>query len=74
MRLDKYLKEARIIKRRTISNALCDNDKVLVNGIIKKANYSVKVDDEITIHYGDNVITHKVLVEPYEKKSSKKKN
>lgn len=74
MRLDKYLKEMRVIKRRTVANALCDNDKVSVNGIIKKANYSVKIGDKITISYGNNVITHIVLEEPYEKNSSKKKN
>ena len=74
MRLDKYLKEARIIKRRTVANALCDNDKVSVNGIIKKANYNVKVGDKITIMYGNNVIEHEILIEPYERNSSKKKN
>ena len=68
MRLDKYLKESRIIKRRTVANALCDNDKVFVNGDIKKAFYEVKVGDKISIKYGDNEITHEVIDIPYERK------
>ena len=60
MRLDKYLKVSRIIKRRTIANALCDNDKVSVNGVIKRASYEVAVGDKIVIKYGDNEITHEV--------------
>ncbi|MBR1453655.1 MAG: RNA-binding S4 domain-containing protein [Lachnospiraceae bacterium] len=68
MRLDKYLKEKRIIKRRTVANALCDNDKVFVNGEVKKAFYEVKVGDNITIKYGESVITHEVLDIPYERK------
>lgn len=71
MRLDKYLKEARIIKRRTVANALCDNDKVLVNGVVKKAFYEVNLDDKITIKYGDNEITHEVKALPYERKKKK---
>ena len=68
MRLDKYLKEKRIIKRRTIANSLCDNDKVYVNGDIKKAFYEVKVGDKISIKYGDSEITHEVIDIPYERK------
>ncbi|MBQ2204561.1 MAG: RNA-binding S4 domain-containing protein [Lachnospiraceae bacterium] len=68
MRLDKYLKEARIIKRRTIANALCDNDKVSVNGILKKAFYEVKIADKISISYGDREIIHEVKTLPYERK------
>ena len=72
MRLDKYLKEARIIKRRTIANALCDSEKVSVNGIVKKSSYEVVVGDKITIQYGDNEISHEVVTLPYERKKSKK--
>ena len=68
MRLDKYLKVERIIKRWTVANALCDNDKVYVNGVLKKAFYDVCVGDEISIKYGDNIISHKVLNIPYEGK------
>lgn len=72
MRLDKYLKEARIIKRRTIANALCDSSKVSVNGIVKKSSYEVGIGDKISIRYGDNEISHEVVVLPYERKSKKK--
>ena len=68
MRLDKYLKENRIIKRRTVANALCDSAKVSVNGEVKKAFYEVNVGDIISIKYGDNEITHLVAEIPYEKK------
>lgn len=71
MRLDKYLKESRIIKRRTIANSLCDSDKVSVNGIVKKAFYEVSIGDIISIKYGDKEITHEVKVLPYEKKNSR---
>ena len=71
MRLDKYLKEARIIKRRTVANALCDNDKVLVNGVVKKAFYEVCLNDRIVIKYGDNEIIHEVKTLPYERKKKK---
>lgn len=71
MRLDKYLKEARIIKRRTVANALCDNDKVFVNRVVKKAFYEVNLDDKITIKYGDKEITHEVKELPYERKKKK---
>ena len=68
MRLDKYLKEAKIIKRRTVANALCDSDKVSVNGIVKKAFYDVNLGDKISIKYGDNEIIHEVTTLPYERK------
>ncbi len=68
MRLDKYLKEARIIKRRTIANTLCDSDKVSVNGAVKKAFYDVKLGDKISIRYGENEIVHEVTALPYERK------
>lgn len=68
MRLDKYLKEAKIIKRRTVANALCDSNKVSVNGIVKKAFYDVNLGDKISIKYGDNEIIHEVTTLPYERK------
>ncbi|MCH5298369.1 MAG: RNA-binding S4 domain-containing protein [Ruminococcus sp.] len=52
MRLDKYLKVSRIIKRRTIANEACDSGKVTVNGNIARASYNVKVGDEIEISLG----------------------
>lgn len=62
MRLDKYLKVSRIIKRRTIANEACDAGKVEVNGKIARASYDVKVGDEIKISLGTNVKTCKVLL------------
>lgn len=61
MRLDKYLKVARLIKRRTIANDACDAGKITVNGQVAKASYQVKVDDEIQITMGTRVLKIKVL-------------
>ena len=52
MRLDKYLKVSRIIKRRTVANEACDAGRVLVNGKAARASYDVKVGDEIEISFG----------------------
>lgn len=56
MRLDKYLKISRIIKRRTIANEACDAGKVLVNGKQARASYNVKIEDIIEIHLGKNAL------------------
>ncbi|MBS5794694.1 MAG: RNA-binding S4 domain-containing protein [Clostridiales bacterium] len=61
MRLDKYLKVARIIKRRTIANEACDAGRVLVNDKVAKASLDVKVGDIIQINLGNNSIKIKVL-------------
>ena len=61
MRLDKYLKVSRLIKRRTIANDACDASRVLVNGKNAKASYNVKIDDLITITFGSKTVTVKVL-------------
>ena len=61
MRLDKYLKVSRLIKRRTIANQACDADKILVNGKTARASYSVKIDDEIEICMGKSPLKVKVL-------------
>lgn len=52
MRLDKYLKVSRIIKRRTIANEACDAGKIEVNGKVQRASYDVKVGDRITVNMG----------------------
>ncbi len=52
MRLDKYLKTARLIKRRTVANEACDAGKITVNGVVAKASYQVKVNDIIEITLG----------------------
>lgn len=62
MRLDKYLKVSRIIKRRTVANEACDAGKVEVNDKIARASYDVKVGDIIKISMGSNVKCYKVLV------------
>ncbi|MBQ6713925.1 MAG: RNA-binding S4 domain-containing protein [Clostridia bacterium] len=52
MRLDKYLKVSRIIKRRTVANEACDAGRVEVNGKVARASYDVKVGDIINISFG----------------------
>ena len=52
MRLDKYLKVSRLIKRRTVANEACDAGKVMVNDKIARASYDVKVDDVIMLNLG----------------------
>ena len=61
MRLDKYLKVSRLIKRRTIANEACDNDRVLVNGKPARASYAVKVGDKIEVKFGARVTVVEVL-------------
>lgn len=61
MRLDKYLKVSRIIKRRTIANEVCDAQKVSVNGKIARASYDVKVGDVIELRMGERLLRAEVL-------------
>lgn len=61
MRIDKYLKVSRIIKRRTIANQVCDAGKVLVNGKVVRASYDVKIDDVIEINFDTRSIKVKVV-------------
>ena len=61
MRLDKYLKVSRLIKRRTVANEVCDAKHVSVNGKVARASYDVKVGDIIEISMGQNVTRAKVL-------------
>lgn len=62
MRLDKFLKLSRIIKRRTISNDACDAGRVSVNGKVAKASYEVKIGDIIEIRFGSSVTRAEVLL------------
>lgn len=55
MRLDKYLKVSRLVKRRTVANELCDAKHIDVNGKTARASYEVKVGDVIEIRIGSNV-------------------
>lgn len=61
MRLDKYLKVTRLIKRRTVANEACDAEKVWVNGKPARASYDVKVGDIIEINIGTRPLKVKVL-------------
>ena len=61
MRLDKYLKVSRLIKRRTIANEACDAGRVFVNDKVVKASYDVKVGDKITIVFGNKESKVEVL-------------
>jgi ribosomal 50S subunit-recycling heat shock protein len=61
MRLDKYLKVSRLIKRRTVANEACDAGRVMVNGKVAKASVDVKVDDIIEIAFGQKSVKVRVL-------------
>ena len=61
MRLDKFLKVSRLIKRRTVENEACDAEKVSVNGKPARASYDVKVGDEIEINMGKSPLKIRVL-------------
>ncbi len=61
MRLDKYLKVSRLIKRRTVANEACDNARVSVNGRPAKASYEVKVGDVIALQFGARTVQVEVL-------------
>ena len=61
MRLDKYLKVSRLIKRRTVANEACDNERVLVNGRPAKASCDVKVGDVLEIRFGQRTVKVEVL-------------
>ncbi len=61
MRLDKYLKVSRLIKRRTVANNACDNGLVLVNDRPARASYEVKIGDRISLRFGMRLLTVEVL-------------
>lgn len=61
MRIDKYLKISRLIKRRTIANEACDAGRIMVNGKTVKASYDVKIGDIIEIKMGERIIKVQVL-------------
>ena len=60
MRLDKYLKVSRIIKRRTVANEACDAGRVIVNGKVARASYDVKIGDIIEIAFGTKIFKAQV--------------
>ena len=61
MRLDKFLKVSRLIKRRTVANEACDAGRVTVNGKVAKASVNVKVGDIIEIQFGQKMVKVRVL-------------
>ena len=61
MRLDKYLKVSRVIKRRTVANEACDAGRVMINGKVAKASAEVKVGDRIDIQFGNREVAIEVL-------------
>ena len=69
MRLDKYLKVSRIIKRRTVAKEVADKGRIKVNGILAKSSTDLKMSDQIEIQFGNKLLTVKVL----EMKDSTKK-
>lgn len=69
MRIDKYLKVSRLIKRRTLAKDVTENERILVNGKVVKPSYNLKLGDLISIIYGTKTITVKVKsLEPSIKK------
>ena len=62
MRLDKFLKVSRLIKRRSVANEACDNERVSVNGRIARASYAVKIGDVIEIRFGQRILKVEVLI------------
>ena len=61
MRLDKYLKVSRLIKRRTIANEACDAGRISVNGRVQKASYEVKAGDVLEMRFGEKLIRIEIL-------------
>lgn len=69
MRLDKYLKVSRIIKRRTVAKEVADKGRIKVNGILAKSSTDLKINNQVEIQFGNKLLTVKVL----EMKDSTKK-
>ena len=64
MRLDKYLKVSRVIKRRTVANEIADGGRVVVNGRVVKPSYEVKIGDIVEIKFGDKVSKFEIISIP----------
>ena len=61
MRLDKFLKVSRIIKRRTVANEACDAGRVLINGTVARASYDVKIGDVMEIAFGERTVKAEIM-------------
>ena len=69
MRLDKYLKVSRLIKRRTVAKEVADHEKIMVNNKLSKPSTDIKINDIISIRFGMKIVTIKVLsINEYTKK------
>lgn len=64
MRIDKFLKVARVIKRRTVANEAADNGRISVNGKVVKPSYEVKIGDIVEIKFGDKISKFKIIEIP----------
>ncbi len=64
MRLDKFLKVSRVIKRRTVANEAADNGRISVNGKVVKPSYEVKIGDVVEIKFGDKISKFEILQIP----------
>ena len=64
MRIDKFLKVARVIKRRTVANDAADNGRISVNGKVVKPSYEVKIGDIVEIKFGDKISKFEILQIP----------
>ena len=64
MRIDKFLKVSRIIKRRTVANEAADNGRISVNGRVVKPSYEIKVGDVVEIKFGNNISKFKIKAIP----------
>lgn len=61
MRLDKFLKVSRVIKRRTVANEAADSGRISVNGRVVKPSYEVKIGDKVEIEFGDKVSRFEII-------------
>ncbi len=64
MRLDKFLKISRVIKRRTVANEAADSGRISINGKVVKPSYEVKVGDVVEIKFGDKISKFEILMVP----------
>lgn len=64
MRIDKFLKVSRVIKRRTVANEAADNGRICVNGKVVKPSYEVKIGDIVEIKFGDKISKFEILQIP----------